>query len=145
LQKQAERLQGENERLSTANTQLNCLLSPLRQQVVSLQVCSRIPLWAAVIRADMKSGVLSDSSLALLERMRSVEPDVANPLLAEIRARNHLVPDEPFDLSGLSGEARLFAGLANSLLVEKTDTLQSVEVLLDVWEEYLQQVNTPAH
>jgi len=112
----------------------------LKARVQILTNAVQVPLWVAVIRSELDSGTLSQLTLKLLERMRLTEPDHAESLLTEIRARSDLPTDAIIDLSGLSGEQRLFAGIANSRALESTDWEQSVEVLVDAWESYLRDM-----
>jgi hypothetical protein len=144
LKSDTDRLTAEREQAQELAKQLSEQILLLQQKVHMLQTATRLPLWVVVINDDIANGRISDVSLQLLDRMRATMPEVTNPLLAEIRARNHLAPEGPFDLSVLTGETRLFAGIANSLLSEKADRLKSVEILLDAWETYLSQVNFSA-
>lgn len=99
------------------------------------------PLWIAAVRADIQAGRISELTLPLLERLRSVMPEHAQPFIDQIRARNGLAPEQPINLDGLAGEERLFAAVANSLTLDPAADPAAFESLLDAWETYL---STPA-
>ena len=99
------------------------------------------PLWIAAVRADIQAGRISELTLPLLERLRTAMPEHAQPLIAQIRARNGLSSDQPINLDGLAGEERLFAAVANSLTLDPAADPAAFESLLDAWDTYL---STPA-
>jgi hypothetical protein len=70
-------------------------------------------------------------------------PSEAVPLLAEIRSRTGTLPNAPIDLDGLSGEARLFAAIANSHGSDPAADPAAFDKLLDAWETYLN--SEPSH
>ena len=62
-------------------------------------------------------------------------------MIAEICARNTVQTGDTIGLSGLSGEQRLFAGIANAIQLEPTDKIEASEILLDTWETYLKTLD----
>jgi hypothetical protein len=106
-----------------------------RQQLFATALAA--PLWIAAIRADIQAGRISELTLPLLERLRAVLPQHAQPLIVQIRARNGLAPEQPIDLTGLTGEERLFAAITNSLSLDPAADPTAFDSLLDAWDAFL--------
>ncbi len=138
-------LSDQNSALESQIARLQQKLDALRVQSSLLATAQEIPLWVAAVRADLARGELGNLTLQVLEHMRMSEPHYAAPLIAEIRARNALPPHTLFDLSSLSGKARLFAGIANSFALESENPLAAVEAILEAWETFLNITSGSAH
>jgi len=145
LQQTQVALSDQNSAIEEQIAHLQQKLDALRVQSSLLATAQEIPLWVAAVRADLARGEVSNLTLPLLEHMRMSEPHYAAPLVAEIRARNALSPQTLFDLSSLSGEARLFGGVANSFALESDNPLAVVEVILEAWETFLNSTSGSAH
>ncbi|XWX05456.1 hypothetical protein VZO05_07810 [Aggregatilineales bacterium SYSU G02658] len=138
-------LSNQNIKIKEQIDHLQQTLHTLRTQVSLLATAREVPLWIAAVRADIARGEISKLTLPLLEHMRMSEPHYAAPLIAEIRARNASSPETLFDLSELSGEARLFGGIANSFALEADNPLAAVEAILEAWETFLNNISGSAH
>ena len=134
-------LTGENVALEAQINENHAQIASLQTRSELIRVSQNMPLWAAVVRAEIADGEITNLTLPLLERLRSMLPQYTLPLIAEIRARNGIRADELIELSHLEGDERLFAGVANSITLEADDPLSAVEVLLDSWETYLINVS----
>lgn len=145
LQRTQAALHDQNSMIDEQVARLQQTLDALRTQISLLATAQEIPLWAAAVRADITRGEISNLTLPLLEHMRMSEPHYAAPLVAEIRARNAVSPQTLFDLSNLTGEARLFGGVANSFALESENPLAAVEAILEAWETFLNSTSGSAH
>jgi TolA-binding protein len=143
LETQQRSLKKKLEQLKAQIEQTVATLTPLelRRQALTRAVDS--PLWVAAVRSELATGNVSELTISLLELLRGPMPSEAVPLLAEIRSRTGTLPNAPIDLDGLSGEARLFAAIANSQGSDPAADPAAFDKLLDAWETYLN--SEPSH
>jgi len=151
LQSEVNHLDSAKKGLESRITQLQQALDELTKREQELQAQARVlstavqvPLWAAVVRADIEANTITNLTLQLLERLSTDYVDIALPLVAEIRARNSIPADNPIELNDLEGEHRLFAGIANAITLEKSDRILAAEMLLRTWETYLNSLTGAA-
>lgn len=141
LSEEYRSLSEENNAIQEQNRLLREECENLRLRRLLLSTAHQIPLWVAVVREDLSRGEISVLTVSLIERMRLKYPEYAEPLLAEIYARNGSSSNTPLNLSGLTGDARLFAGIANANALESTDPLGAIEGLIEAWETYLSELS----
>jgi len=111
------------------------------QVTALLNIAAGAPLWVAIVQTEMQEGQLSSLTLPLLEKLRFIVPEDAEPLRREIYARQGLMPDALLDPDTLVGDQRLFAGILNAAALESSDFTRATEVLIDAWENYLNNLS----
>lgn len=102
-----------------------------RAQLTAIYTAAHAPLWVTAVQAEMQAGQLSNLTLPLLEKLRFILPEDAEPLLREIRARQGITSEAQIDLDVLKGDQRLFAGVLNAAVFESSDPMRSTEILVD--------------
>jgi len=106
-----------------------------------LNIAAGAPLWVVAVQTEMQEGQLSSLTLPLLEKLRFIVPEDAEPLRCEIYARQGLTSDTLLDPDTLVGDQRLFAGILNAAALESSDFTRATEVLVDAWENYLNNLS----